>query len=211
MSLERQAIPTGQTPGVHHSVSVAAVIVNAVHRVLVVQRRDNSHWEPPGGVLELGETIEEGLRREVREETGYEIEIEAQTGVYKNMHQGIIALVFRCQLIGGHPCRVTAETRAVRWLDPSQVALELDEAYSVRVLDALDHGPPAIRAHDGRNVLTGSTSGGIRKQVHTTPDILWDDGRLARPLAVSAQSAFGAADGVGQHRRDLGMRASAKL
>ncbi len=53
-----------------HSVSVAAAVVDADGRILVIRRRDNGHWEPPGGVLELDETIEDGLRREVLEETG---------------------------------------------------------------------------------------------------------------------------------------------
>lgn len=39
-----------------HSVSVAAVITDDQGRALLIQRRDNGHWEPPGGVLELGET-----------------------------------------------------------------------------------------------------------------------------------------------------------
>src|SRR5215469_8115836 len=84
-----------------HSVSVAAVITDDQGRALLIQRRDNQRWEPPGGVLELGETIEDGLRREVREETGLDIEPIALTGVYKNMTRGIIALVFRCKATGG--------------------------------------------------------------------------------------------------------------
>ena len=56
-----------------HSVSVAGVIVDDHNRALLIQRRDNHRWEPPGGVLEPGETIHDGLRREVREETGLEI------------------------------------------------------------------------------------------------------------------------------------------
>ncbi len=56
-----------------HSVSVAAVIVNDAGQILMTQRRDNGHWEPPGGVLELKESILDGLRREVFEKTGLDV------------------------------------------------------------------------------------------------------------------------------------------
>jgi 8-oxo-dGTP diphosphatase len=98
-----------------HSVSVAAAIIDHAGRLLVVRRRDNGHWEPPGGVLELDETIQAGLLREVREETGLEVELEALTGVYKNMRRGIIALVFRCRIVGGEP-GATTEVQEVAWL-----------------------------------------------------------------------------------------------
>jgi 8-oxo-dGTP diphosphatase len=80
-----------------HSVSVAAVITNDSGEVLIIQRRDNGQWEPPGGVLELGESVEAGLRRESREECGIELDQARLTGVYKNMARGIIALVFRAR------------------------------------------------------------------------------------------------------------------
>lgn len=85
-----------------HSVSGAGVIVDDAGRALLVRRRDNGRWEPPGGVLELDESIYDGLRREVREETGLDVEPERLTGVYKNMTRGIVALVFRCRLTGGN-------------------------------------------------------------------------------------------------------------
>ncbi|MEU8106689.1 NUDIX hydrolase [Nonomuraea muscovyensis] len=50
----------------------------------------------PGGVLERGEDITTGLCREVREETGLEVEAEALNGVYKNMALGIVALPVPC-------------------------------------------------------------------------------------------------------------------
>ena len=53
-----------------HSVSVAGVVVDEAGRVLIIQRRDNGRWEPPGGILERDETFEEGVVREVAEETG---------------------------------------------------------------------------------------------------------------------------------------------
>src|SRR5215472_12015015 len=132
-----------------HSVSVAAVVVDGQDRALLIKRADNGHWEPPGGVLELGEDIITGLRREVAEETGLQVEPVALTGVYKNMRRGIVALVFRCRQADGQP-RATSEAAEVRWASRDEVAGLVDPAYAVRVLDALDRAaPPAIRAHDG--------------------------------------------------------------
>jgi 8-oxo-dGTP diphosphatase len=135
-----------------HSVSVAAVIVNDDDRVLAVQRRDNGRWEPPGGVLELNESIEDGLTREVREETGLSVTIDALTGAYKNMPRSIVALVFRCRPTSGH-LTTGPETGQLRWLTLDQVRDVMDEAYAVRVLDALDAGPPHVRTHDGTSLL----------------------------------------------------------
>lgn len=132
-----------------HSVSVAAAVVRDDGRVLVIQRRDNGKWEPPGGVLELEETIEEGLRREVREETGIDVEVERLTGVYKNLVRGIVALVFRCrpEADNGTP---TPEATQVLWLTRGEVRERMDEAYAVRILDAMSaDASPAVRSHDG--------------------------------------------------------------
>ena len=139
-------------PSPRHSVSVAAAVVNHDSRILAIRRRDNDHWEPPGGVLELAETIEAGLVREVEEEVGILVEPERLTGVYKNMRKGIVALVFRCRLRAGAPSS-TAEVAEARWMAPGEIQASMDEAYAVRLLDALQDGPPMIRAHDGLALL----------------------------------------------------------
>ncbi|MYV43520.1 NUDIX domain-containing protein [Streptomyces sp. SID1328] len=130
--------------------SVAGVIVDDNGRALLIKRRDNGHWEPPGGVLEPEETIPDGLQREVLEETGIKIALPAAlTGVYKNMTGLIVSLVFRCEAIDG-TLTTGDETRALRWATRDEVTELTDEAYAIRVLDALDATtPPAIRAHDG--------------------------------------------------------------
>ncbi|MER5781971.1 NUDIX hydrolase [Streptomyces mobaraensis] len=130
--------------------SVAGIIVDDQGRALLIKRRDNGHWEPPGGVLEAGEAIPDALEREVLEETGIKIATPAVlTGVYKNMTGLIVSLVFRCEAIDGNPT-TGAETRALRWATRDEVVELADEAYAIRVLDALDAAnPPAVRAHDG--------------------------------------------------------------
>lgn len=141
-----------------HSVSVAAVITDAEGRVLVTQRRDNGRWEPPGGVLELDETILDGLRREVREETGVEIVPGRLTGIYKNTSLGVVALVFRATISRGTP-GPTEETRACQWWTPQQVTERMAEVHAIRVLDALHSNVPAVRAHDGVRLRSGTTDG----------------------------------------------------
>lgn len=135
-----------------HFVSVAAAIVNDEGCVLAVRRRDNGEWEPPGGVLEPHETIEEGLVREVLEETGLLVEPEALTGVYKNMVRCIVALVFRCKVRSGI-LRTSEETTAFAWLTSEEVAAHMAEAFAIRVLDAIHGRKPEVRHHDGRRLL----------------------------------------------------------
>lgn len=141
------------TQTARHSVSVAGVIADDHGRALLIQRADNHRWEPPGGVLELGESITDGLRREVREETGLDVEPTALTGVYKNMNRGIVALVFRCKITGGD-LTTTDEASAFRWAADTEITDLMDQAYAVRVIDALsgDH-LPAVRHHDGVRLL----------------------------------------------------------
>lgn len=64
-------------------VAVGAVIEDDEGRVLLVQHVEErggfwlGKWICPGGKLELGETIEEGIMREVKEETNLDVELTA--------------------------------------------------------------------------------------------------------------------------------------
>jgi 8-oxo-dGTP diphosphatase len=133
-----------------HSVSVAGIVVRGDDHVLVIKRKDNGHWQPPGGVLELDESFEDGVRREVLEETGVTITVERLTGVYKNLTHGVVALVFRCRPLHGDP-HPTAEATEVGWMSKQQVQLSMSPAFAVRVLDAFD-AKVRSRAHDGVNL-----------------------------------------------------------
>lgn len=141
-----------ESDGPKHSVSVSAVILDDQGRALAIRRHDNGAWEPPGGVLELSESITAGLIREVEEETGLLIEPEKLTGVYKNITRSIVALVFRCHIVGGTP-RPSAETLELAWLSPEEVSDRMNEVYAVRIQDAVSEALPSIRLHDGQHVV----------------------------------------------------------
>lgn len=136
-----------------HSVSVAGIVVRDDEHVLVIRREDNGQWEAPGGVLELDESFEDGVRREVLEETGLEVTVERLTGVYKNLAHGIVALVYRCRPADGE-VTPTAEAREVRWMTKEEVQSAMQPAFAVRVLDAFGEEAHS-RAHDGVNLAPG--------------------------------------------------------
>ncbi|MDV6014280.1 NUDIX hydrolase [Haloechinothrix sp. LS1_15] len=136
-----------------HSVSVAGIVIDSRSRVLVIRRRDNQRWEMPGGVLELDESIQDGVRREVAEETGMTVEIERLTGVYKNLSRGIVALVFRCRP-GPEHVHPTPEASDIRWMTREEVRTAMDPAYAIRVLDAFE-AEPSVRTHDGFHLVPG--------------------------------------------------------
>lgn len=139
--------------GHKHSVSVAGVIIDDDGRILLTQRMDNGRWEPPGGILEHGERIEDGVRREVKEETGLDVTPVRLTGVYKNLPRDIVALVFRCDVIDG-ALAANSEVKAFYWASRDEVSKMVPEAFAVRVFDACQcEEQVPVREHDGVKLI----------------------------------------------------------
>lgn len=130
------------------SVSVAGAVVREDGRVLAIKRRDNGHWEPPGGVLECGEPMQEGLMREVLEETGLTVRAERLSGVYQNLERNVVALVFRCHAVSGD-LRPSDETSELEWLTQTEVMERMTPTYAARLTDATTGHDAKTRTHDG--------------------------------------------------------------
>jgi len=73
-------------PGPHLTVDVIVVVPRRDGEGVVLVRRGNPPpgWALPGGFVEAGETVEEAARREVREETGLDVELRRLFGVYSH-------------------------------------------------------------------------------------------------------------------------------
>lgn len=96
-----------------HKVSVAALVTNAEGKILLVNSPWRG-WEYPGGLIEAGETFEDALHREVREEAGVEIEITGFVGICKNVGMDIVNIDFTARYAGGE-LTTSEESTEVGW------------------------------------------------------------------------------------------------
>ncbi len=126
----------------HFRIAVYALIFNQ-ENILLALRRDIDWWNLPGGGLELGETVEEGICREVREETGLEVEVEHLVGVYSKPQKQEVVLTFRCHVIGGIVTS-TEESRECRYFPANAVPANTLPKHRQRIEDALLSQPYAI-------------------------------------------------------------------
>lgn len=136
-----------------HSVSVAGAVYDPLNdSFLVIQRQDNGEWQLPGGVLELNEKIEDGVVREVLEETGITVRALKLTGVYNNMVKGVVALVFLCEAVSGET-KTSSESKSVEWIPRNKIQAMMSEAFSIRLLDAVKTDTPYVRSNDGVSLV----------------------------------------------------------
>ena len=123
-------------------IAVSALIFDE-GRVLLAHRRDIDWWNLPGGGMEVGETVDEALRREVAEETGLEVEVEQLVGVYSKPQKQEIVLTFRCHITGG-TLTATEETRECRYFAPEALPTNTLPKHRQRIEDAQLHQQSAV-------------------------------------------------------------------
>jgi GntR family transcriptional regulator len=153
LTYEWEGQPRTESSGLpRHSVSVTGVVVRDDGQVLAIKRADDGRWVPPGGVLELGESPQDGVVREVYEETGVRVQPVRLTGVYKNMKLGVVSLAFLCHVIDGDE-HTSSEAARVAWLSSSDAVATMPEARAIRITDALRNDGPFVRTHDGNAIL----------------------------------------------------------
>ena len=101
-----------------HKVSVAGLVTNEEGKILLVNSPWRG-WEYPGGLVEPGETFQEALHREIREEAGVEVEITGFVGICKNVEKDIVNIDFTCRYLSGE-LTTSEESTEVIWATPEE-------------------------------------------------------------------------------------------
>lgn len=123
--------------------STTCVVLDDKGRIALVHRKDNGLWALPGGGMELGESIEDCAVREVKEETGLEVEITGLVGVYTNPNHVMkyddgevrqqFSLCYRSRLLGGE-LAFDSESTEIAWVEPSTIGdLQMHPSMKLRI------------------------------------------------------------------------------
>jgi len=129
-------------------VAVGAVVVDEGRVLLVRRGREplKGHWSLPGGLLEVGEALADGLVREVREETGLTVEplelIELLDRIHRDgerVRYHYVIADYLCRVVSGE-LTAASDADAARWVEraewnPPRRTLKLDPV-TVRVIEA---------------------------------------------------------------------------
>jgi len=124
-----------------HIVATLGFVESDKGELLVVKERRSGKWVFPGGQVEVGENLINGLIREVKEESGIDVEASYLTSIYSNTgtyegHIGVnivptkVMFDFVCKPIGGE-LSTSDETSDSRWVSKEKV-LEMVTAPALR-------------------------------------------------------------------------------
>lgn len=139
-----------------HILAASGIVRDDAGQILLILHPQRG-WEPPGGIIDAGEDVLTGLRREILEETGIIAEPGKLVGMYSNVADPVkFMLTFEAKPVGGS-LQTSAESLEVGWFGPEAA------------LDKITHPAQRQKVHDALHL-----QGIIYRVYRTQPYILLD-------------------------------------
>ena len=123
-------------------VGVGGVVVQD-NRALIVKRAHEprkGEWSLPGGLVELGETLVDALRRELKEETGLEVDVGEVVEVFDRVHRAdgriqyhFVIVDYLCRPTGGTLCAAD-DAEDVAWVTADEIERYGVNEFAARVI-----------------------------------------------------------------------------
>ncbi|GGY27446.1 NUDIX hydrolase [Streptomyces omiyaensis] len=132
-------------------VAASAVVTDDRGRILLQRRRDNDLWALPGGGMDRGDSLPGTAVREVKEETGLDVEVTGLVGTYTDPRHVIaysdgevrrqFNVCFRARVTGGD-LRISDESTELRFVDREELdALPMHHTQRLRLSHFLEDRP----------------------------------------------------------------------
>ncbi|MFI6694421.1 NUDIX hydrolase [Streptomyces sp. NPDC050433] len=132
-------------------VAASAVVTDERSRILLQRRRDNGLWALPGGGMDLGESLPGAAVREVKEETGLDVEITGLVGTYTDPRHIIeysdgevrrqFNVCFTARIVGGEPA-ISDESTELRFVEAAELdSLPMRHTQRLRLQHFTEHRP----------------------------------------------------------------------
>lgn len=129
-------------------VAASAVVTDDKGRILLQRRSDSGLWALPGGGMEMTDSLPGAALREVKEETGLDVEITGLVGTYTDPRHVIaytdgevrrqFNVCFRARLVGG-TLAVSDESLELRWVEPGALgSLDMHHTQRLRLTHFLE-------------------------------------------------------------------------
>ncbi|WP_330317025.1 NUDIX domain-containing protein [Streptomyces platensis] len=130
-------------------VAASAVVTDDKGRILLQRRRDNDLWALPGGGMDMGDSLPGTAVREVKEETGLNVEITGLVGTYTDPRHVIaysdgevrrqFNVCFTARVVGG-ALAISDESTELRFVDREELdALPMHHTQRLRLKHFLEH------------------------------------------------------------------------
>lgn len=131
-------------------VGVFGIIKDDQDRILLCLRNDYNLWNLPGGGLESGEAPWQGVIREVKEETGLNVEVKKLIGIYSKIEKDEISFAFECKIVSGK-ITLNDEAKEIKYFSLEEIPKNTIPKHVERIKDFFENKKdPIMKIQTGR-------------------------------------------------------------